>query len=262
MTLAHFNYATGIFFIAPLRDFVRRCQLFLFLVFLTSILTVGLASVPTRLGFQIINFLLGLTDVSAQILSPLAADLAPPEKQGFAYFIVLTSMISGVLLARVIAGAVAEFRSWRFVYYMAIGAQFLILLLSYLIIPDYPAKNSKYHSQTDSPFYGQIRIDRASDGANGGYVNRHKRLFLKLLGDLVIFTRWTAVSLLYVDNMHFQLLSRCKFATWYGILIGTFLLLIFQGIQTAAGGFSVTGVIISCIHASDLTPSDKSKLSL
>jgi len=50
-------------------------------------------------------------------------------------------MLSGLLIARVLAGVIAQFASWRVVYYTAIGAQFSILILCYFIIPDSPAKN-------------------------------------------------------------------------------------------------------------------------
>lgn len=38
-----------------------------------------------------------------------------------------------------------------------------------------------------------------------------------------------------------------RFAAWYGILIGSILLLAFQSVQTAAGGISIVAVIVACI---------------
>lgn len=139
--LLSLRFAIGIFFILPLGDLVRRRQLLLLLIFITASLTIGLAFVKNLLGFQIIAFLLGVANASPQILVPLAADLAPPGKRGFAYSIVLAGMIAGQLLARVLAGVIAEFTSWRVVYYVAIGAQYFIVSMCYFIIPDYPAKN-------------------------------------------------------------------------------------------------------------------------
>lgn len=135
------SYAVGLFFICPLGDLVRRRQLLLLLVFLTSTLTIGLATTSNLMAFEIISFFVGLCNITPQILVPLAADLARPDQRAFAYSIVLTGMLSGVLIARVLAGVIGQFTSWRFVYYMAVAAQYLILLLSYFIIPDYPAKN-------------------------------------------------------------------------------------------------------------------------
>lgn len=120
---------------------MRRRQLLLLLVFITATLTLGLAVTRSLMVFQVLNFLIGLANISPQILVPLAADLARPDQRAFAYSIVLTGMLSGVLIARVLSGVIAQFASWRVVYYMSIGAQYLILLVSYFIIPDYPAKN-------------------------------------------------------------------------------------------------------------------------
>ena len=72
---------------------------------------------------------------------PFAADLAPPNRRASALSIVLAGLLFGVLLARVLAGVIAQFTDWRVVYYMAIALQFTLLLALYLVLPDWPAKN-------------------------------------------------------------------------------------------------------------------------
>ena len=39
------------------------------------------------------------------------------------------------------AGIIAQYVSWRVVFFFAIGVQALVLIGAYLLIPDYPAKN-------------------------------------------------------------------------------------------------------------------------
>lgn len=92
-------------------------------------------------AFEALSFLVGVVSVTPQILLPLAADLAPPERRASAISVVLSGLLFGVLIARVLAGVIAEFTSWRVVYYMAIGTQTAVLAGSYLILPDYPSKN-------------------------------------------------------------------------------------------------------------------------
>lgn len=82
-----------------------------------------------------------MTSVTPQVLIPFAADLAPPERRASAFSIVYSGLLFGILVARVLAGVIAQFVSWRVVYYMAISAQAIILIGSYLMIPDYPPKN-------------------------------------------------------------------------------------------------------------------------
>ena len=76
-----------------------------------------------------------------QILIPLAADLAPPAKRASAISIVISGLLFGILLARVLSGLVAEFVTWRVVYYLAIGLQALIFAMLYGLLPDFPVRN-------------------------------------------------------------------------------------------------------------------------
>jgi len=91
--------------------------------------------------FEILCFLVGITSVTPQILLPLAADLAPPEKRAAALSFIFSGLLLGVLVARVLSGIVAQYVSWRVVYYLSIGLQYTVLLGVYLVVPDYPSKN-------------------------------------------------------------------------------------------------------------------------
>jgi predicted MFS family arabinose efflux permease len=99
--------------------------------------------------FEVLSFLVGVVTVVPQIFIPLAADLAPEKRRASAISIVFSGLLLGVLISRVLAGVIAEFRSWRVVYYFAIGVQALVLLGSYVMLPDYPSKN------TDLRFFRQ-----------------------------------------------------------------------------------------------------------
>lgn len=128
-------------------DLVRRRPLILLLVIISSSLTVGLAVTKNLFVFETISFLLGVFTGVPQILLPLAADLSPPERRATALSVVTAGLLLGIMVARVIAGIIAEFALWRIVYYMAIGVQLLVLGMLYAILPDRPAKNShlRYH---------------------------------------------------------------------------------------------------------------------
>jgi MFS family permease len=140
-TLVQAGYAVGLLLISPLGDLVRRRPLMLVLILLTTALSIGLAVTPSLAVFEGLSFLVGVFSVVPQILIPLAADLAPPHKRGAAISLVLAGLLCGILYARVIGGVIAEFASWRVVYYVAIGIQAVVLLGMYAILPDYPAKN-------------------------------------------------------------------------------------------------------------------------
>lgn len=136
------RYAVGLLLISPLGDLVRRRPLLLLLTFLSASLTIGLPLTHTVPSFEAISFLVGVVTVVPQILIPLAADLAPPERRASAISIVLSGLLFGILLARVLSGIIAEFTTWRVVYYLAIGLQYTMLGAMYFVLPDYPARNT------------------------------------------------------------------------------------------------------------------------
>ena len=135
------SYATGLVLIS-LGDLLRRRQLILCIVTLSTCFTIGLSVTRNLIVFEVLSFLVGVVTVTPQILIPLAADLAPEKRRASAISVVLSGLLLGILISRVLAGVIAEFRSWRVVYYFAIGVQTLVLLGSYAMLPDYPSKNT------------------------------------------------------------------------------------------------------------------------
>jgi predicted MFS family arabinose efflux permease len=120
---------------------MRRRQLILFIVALSTTLTIGLAVTRSLVVFETLSYLVGIVTVTPQILLPLAADLAPEKKRAAAISVVFSGLLFGILIARTLAGIIAEFTSWRVVYYFAVGVQALVFVGSYFILPDYPSKN-------------------------------------------------------------------------------------------------------------------------
>lgn len=140
-TLLQAGYATGLLLISPLGDLVRRRPLVLLLLILTTGLSIGLALASSIKAFEALSFLIGVFTVTPQILLPLSADLAPPDRKASAISITLSGLLLGLLFARVFAGVIAEFASYRIVYWTATGLQAGLLLCIYIVLPDYPSKN-------------------------------------------------------------------------------------------------------------------------
>ena len=72
---------------------------------------------------------------------PLVGDLAPAHKRATAISIVVSGLLLGILVARVLSGIVTEYTSWRNMYWLAFGLQYLILILLWFFLPDYPSTN-------------------------------------------------------------------------------------------------------------------------
>lgn len=90
--------------------------------------------------FEVLSLIVGLANVAPQILIPLVAETAPLEKRAFAFSIVLSGLMFGILLARVVAGIIGQFALWRTVYYTAVGIQAVVLGSLYFTLPDHLPK--------------------------------------------------------------------------------------------------------------------------
>jgi predicted MFS family arabinose efflux permease len=91
--------------------------------------------------FTAISFITAVTTVTPQLMLPLVGDLAPANRRAAALSVVVSGLMLGVLVARVLSGTMANFVTWRAVYWMALGMQYVIFVLLWLFMPDYPATN-------------------------------------------------------------------------------------------------------------------------
>lgn len=78
---------------------------------------------------------------SHQPVLPLVGDLAPPHRRATALSLVVSGLLMGLLLARLLSGVVTNYTSWRTIYWIAFGLQYLIFGLLWLFMPDYPSAN-------------------------------------------------------------------------------------------------------------------------
>lgn len=103
-------------------------------------MTIGLAITNSVYVFQALSFLTGFTTQLPQLLIPLAADLAKPEQRATAISIVMSGLLAGISVARILAGIVAQYTSYKNIYWMSCGMQGFILISLYWFLPDFPAK--------------------------------------------------------------------------------------------------------------------------
>ncbi|EDR01813.1 MFS DHA1 transporter [Laccaria bicolor S238N-H82] len=265
-TFVQAGHASGLLLICPLGDLVHRRQLILALLLMTTFLTLGLAVTSNLHLFEALSFLSAATSLTPQILVPLAADLAPPAQSGFAFSIVLTGIMLGVLLGRVMAGLIAQFLAWRVVYYTSFGLQCLILVCIYLFFPDYPphrANNELAYWEVfwtmgkyivTEPLVMQIVIINL--GAAACFANYWVTLTF-LLGGAPYFYSTLVIGLFGLLGMAGVMAGPIcgrivdKMGPWHALLAATFMLLLFQAVHTGAAGIHISAVIISCF-GSDL----------
>lgn len=91
--------------------------------------------------FLALSFIVAVSTVTPQLMLPLVGDLAPPHRRATALSIVVSGMLGGMLIARLLSGILTQYTSWRSIYWFSFGVQYLIFLLLWLFMPDYPSTN-------------------------------------------------------------------------------------------------------------------------
>jgi predicted MFS family arabinose efflux permease len=91
--------------------------------------------------FIALSYITATTTVTPQLMLPLVGDLAPPARRATALSIVVSGLLGGILIARLLSGILTQYTSWRTIYWFSFGVQYLILILLYFFMPDYPSTN-------------------------------------------------------------------------------------------------------------------------
>lgn len=118
-TATQLGYAVGLLLLGPLADrFDRRRVILAKTVLLLAALLVA-AAAPSVHMLLAASALIGITATVAQDFVPAAAALAPPASRGKLVGTVMTGLLLGILLSRVVSGVVAEQFGWRAVFVLA-----------------------------------------------------------------------------------------------------------------------------------------------
>jgi predicted MFS family arabinose efflux permease len=140
VTFTQVGYAIAQLFLVPVGDLVPRRVLVPVILALAVIPLVLAGLAPNMSVLIAVAGLIGLTSAAAQILVPYAAQLASPPERGRVVGTVVSGLLLGILLARTVAGIVADLTSWRVVY---LGAAGIALLLALVLYRDLPSESPR-----------------------------------------------------------------------------------------------------------------------
>lgn len=147
VTTAQVGYAAGLLFIVPLGDMLERRTM---IVAMTLLAAVGMliTACSSSLSMMLVGTAItGLFSVVAQILVPLAATLAAPEKRGKIVGTIMSGLLLGILLARTVAGVLASLGGWRTVWWLASGLMALMALALWRGLPKVKQDNHLNYGQ-------------------------------------------------------------------------------------------------------------------
>ncbi|WP_194208140.1 MFS transporter [Superficieibacter sp. 1612_C1] len=147
VTVAQLGYAAGLLFLVPLGDMFERRKLIVSMTLLSAIGLLVTASSQSLAVMLLGTALTGLFSVVAQILVPLAATLATPEKRGKVVGTIMSGLLLGILLARTVAGLLADLGGWRTVYWVAAVLMTLMALALWRGLPKIKQENHLNYPQ-------------------------------------------------------------------------------------------------------------------
>lgn len=134
-TLTQLGYALGILLLAPLGDRFDRRRIILTKA---AVLCMALLVAGASPGIGVLlaaSLVVGVSATMAQDIVPAAATLAPEHSRGKVVGTVMTGLLLGILLSRVVSGFVAEHLGWRAMFLAAAASIALIGLATWRGLP-------------------------------------------------------------------------------------------------------------------------------
>lgn len=136
--ITQIGFALGLLFIVPLGDKIQRKKLIIFAFFGMVISLLAMAIANSLPWLLVASFLIGFTSVVPQLLVPLAAELATPQRQSSAIGMVMSGLLLGILLSRVVSGIVGDLWGWRTMYYLAASWMVILAIMLFYYLPNIP----------------------------------------------------------------------------------------------------------------------------
>ncbi|OBQ74960.1 MFS transporter [Mesorhizobium erdmanii] len=143
VTVTQIGYALGLFFIVPLGDLFDRRKLIAGQAVLSTVALIAVGIAPNAAMLLASLAIVGLLAVVVQVLVAYAADLAVPSQRGRAVGTVTSGVITGILLARFVAGVIADFAGWRWVYLVSAALTLAMSVVLYFMLPRHEAERPR-----------------------------------------------------------------------------------------------------------------------
>jgi predicted MFS family arabinose efflux permease len=198
ITMTQLGYAAGLILLVPLGDLLERRRLITAMSLVTALSLAGIALSPTIEVFILTALATGVTAVVAQVLVPFAAHMASDAERGRVVGRVMTGLLLGILLARVVSGAITDLFGWRAVYWIAAGIMVLQALMLARLLPKEPPQSRMHYSRLLLSVLTLMREEPLL----------RRRIFYGALGFAAFSAFWTTIPFLlaqapyhYPDSM-------------------------------------------------------------
>ncbi|KFE61956.1 MFS transporter [Hyalangium minutum] len=143
--LTQLGYALGILLLSPLGDRLDRRRVIVAKALVLGVALLLAAAAPSIHVLLLASLAIGLSATLAQDIVPAAATLAPEAHRGRVVGTVMTGLLLGILLSRVISGFTAEHFGWRTMFLFAAAGIAAIAAAAWKALPRFkPTSHLSY----------------------------------------------------------------------------------------------------------------------
>ncbi len=135
VTITQIGFCFGLLFLVPLADRLESRQFVVILVLGAAVAMVSAGLAGNWMIFLTAMIAVGIFSVAAQVIVPLAATLAPPEKLGSVIGVVMAGLLGGIMLARPISSALTELSGWRTAFILPGSLLILLAIILWFAVP-------------------------------------------------------------------------------------------------------------------------------
>ena len=151
------GFLAGTCFLVPLGDRFDKRRLILIELAVLIVALLAMAAAPSLPALAAASLFVGITAGFAQIVIPLTAELAPPEKRGRVMGTLLACLFLGILFGRLAGGLVAQFLGWRWTYVAAAAMLAALAPALVLWLPSTPSKTRLGYARLIGSLFGFLR---------------------------------------------------------------------------------------------------------
>ena len=189
VAITQIGYLIGLALVVPLGDFVNRRGLVTGLLAVSSLALVGAGLMPGYAGLLVMVFVVGVSASAAQVVVPWAAAIAGPGERGTVVGHVMSGLLIGILLSRVLSGIVADVGGWRAILFVAAALQLTMAAAVGFRAPTGPAEATDTSAHYLQVLRSILTLVRQQE------VLRH-RMLLGGLNMAAFSAMWTAIAFL------------------------------------------------------------------
>ncbi|MCU7249268.1 MFS transporter [Pseudomonas koreensis] len=135
ITLTQLGYGVGLVLLVPLGDLLNRRRLIVTQTLLSAAALLMIALASNGAWLLLGMTLTGLLAVVTQVLVAYAATLAATAERGRVVGVITSGIVVGILLARTVAGGMADLAGWRSIYLLSAGLTLMMALLLWRVLP-------------------------------------------------------------------------------------------------------------------------------